>query len=513
MDAGVVRDRGLDRVGVGHDDHQLARMCGDDRLERGDHARLHLGQRLTAGETRARRRALDRLPEIGLGQLRQLAAGPLAVVGFDHAGQRLHGEPVTLGNRRRGLGGALDRAGVDHRDRQAGEPLGESPGLLPALLGEVDPRRAAREHRAGLGGDGMTRQHRGAWRPGAGSPGSESGFGSSVTPPNRTGAPYPRRRDRPARLLVNPGSPRDRPRPGAPRCVGAPGRGAGPARAGPPGRGLGVRGRVAALPRRLGPPRGARPRPGRGLCLLPRRVPPGPRPPAPVGVAGFGLRAVGAPHQPGFPARARRPARAARRPSANTTRNGAATNSSTSWSRPGTTSTTATTWPPERMAETHEAGIDHRHHGPGRPLPRELPVGEGLPGVRPDPGPEQPEGRARDAGDAGAWSWSTATSATCRRSSPRSNGCSPTRSTTSAPSASCTSRSPSPSSRRRSRAWACCACSRRSASSAARKATRCASTRHRRRRCSARSGRRPRPSSRRFIPARPTASPRSSATT
>ena len=48
---GVVRDRGLDRVGVRHDDHHLARVVGDDRFERGDHAGLHLGQRLAARET------------------------------------------------------------------------------------------------------------------------------------------------------------------------------------------------------------------------------------------------------------------------------------------------------------------------------------------------------------------------------------------------------------------------------------------------------------------------------
>ena len=81
--AGVVRDRGLDRVGVRHDDDDLARVVGDDRLERGDHAGLHLGQRLAAGEARARRRALHRLPQVGLGQVGDLAAGPLAVVGLD----------------------------------------------------------------------------------------------------------------------------------------------------------------------------------------------------------------------------------------------------------------------------------------------------------------------------------------------------------------------------------------------------------------------------------------------
>ena len=51
--ARVVRDRGLDRVGVRHDDDHLARVLGHDILERRDHAGLHLGERLAVGEPRA----------------------------------------------------------------------------------------------------------------------------------------------------------------------------------------------------------------------------------------------------------------------------------------------------------------------------------------------------------------------------------------------------------------------------------------------------------------------------
>ena len=196
--------------------------------------------------------------------------------------------------------------------------------------------------------------------------------------------------------------------------------------------------------------------------MLPGRLPPWPRPAAPVGLAGFRVRAVGAPDQPRLPPCARRPARRVRRPSARPTRRPAATSSSTSSSRRGTGSTT-----PTREGQGHEARTDHRHHRPGRPLPRRVPGRQGLPGVRADPGPEQPQGRDRDAARRRRSSWSTATCATSRRSSRWSSACSPTRSTTSAPSASCTCRSRNPSSRRRSPASACCACSRRCASSAA----------------------------------------------
>ena len=158
--------------------------------------------------------------------------------------------------------------------------------------------------------------------------------------------------------------------------------------------------------------------------------------------------------------------------------------------------------------------LHHRHHRPGRPAPRRVPARQGLPGVRPGHGPDQPEGRAGAAtrtralelvdgdlrdllvADRGA-----------------SSRCSPTRSTTSARSASCSSRSSRPSSPRRSPASACCACSRRCASSAAPTTTRSASTRRRRRRCSARCARRRRPSARRSTRARRTAWPRCSATT
>ena len=64
-EAGEVRDRGLDRIGVRHDhDDRLAGMVGDERLDRGDHARLHRDDRLAAGEPDPRRRGLHGLPEL-----------------------------------------------------------------------------------------------------------------------------------------------------------------------------------------------------------------------------------------------------------------------------------------------------------------------------------------------------------------------------------------------------------------------------------------------------------------
>ena len=79
------------------------------------------------GEPRTRRRALHRLPEVRLGEVGELAAGPLAVVGLDHTGQRAHLEPVVRRHGRRGLRRALDRARVDRRDRQPREARRRAP--------------------------------------------------------------------------------------------------------------------------------------------------------------------------------------------------------------------------------------------------------------------------------------------------------------------------------------------------------------------------------------------------
>ena len=87
----------------------------------------------------------------------------------------------------------------------------------------------------------------------------------------------------------------------------------------------------------------------------------------------------------------------------------------------------------------HAARVHHRHHRPGRPAPRRVPARQGLRGVRHGQGPEQPEGDQPSSRRCRSSSWSPATSPTCRRWSPRSSRCSPTRSTTSARSASCLS--------------------------------------------------------------------------
>ena len=140
-----------------------------------------------------------------------------------------------------------------------------------------------------------------------------------------------------------------------------------------------------------------------------------------------------------------------------------------------------------------EASADHRHHRSGRPAPGRVPRRQGLPGVRPRPGPEQPQGPARAGGEprprAGRGRPPGPVVAHRRgRAGAARRGLQPRRDQL---RRSC--RSSSPSSPPTSPASACCACSRRSGSSAAPRTTRSASTRRRRRRCSARCARRRRP--------------------
>ncbi len=142
MHTRVVRDRGLDRVGVRHDDDELPGMVGDDSFERGDHPRLHRCQRLAGRERRPGRGALHDLPEVGLGEIRELLAGPVAVVGLEDAIERAHDEPVMVGDGLRGLRRALDRARVDRFHRQPRETLAQRGGLAAPFLGQVDARGA-----------------------------------------------------------------------------------------------------------------------------------------------------------------------------------------------------------------------------------------------------------------------------------------------------------------------------------------------------------------------------------
>ena len=83
---------------------------------------------------RAKRSAQHLLPSR---DLRDLAARPFAVVGFDHSLERLHVESVVFGDDLRGLGRALDRARVDRGDRQRSESFGRRFGLAATLGQEV----------------------------------------------------------------------------------------------------------------------------------------------------------------------------------------------------------------------------------------------------------------------------------------------------------------------------------------------------------------------------------------
>ena len=167
--AAVVRDRRLDRIGVTHDDDRLVRVPRDDLVERGDRARLHLGDRLAVREAGPRRRDLHDLPLVGLGELGDLAAGPVAVVGFDHAGQRP--APRARGARRSAARSAsCARSGSRTPRRSAASPAvarsprpgrrpsptGRCPGMRPESSGPVCAVTAWRTSTRRVGGFGFS---------------------------------------------------------------------------------------------------------------------------------------------------------------------------------------------------------------------------------------------------------------------------------------------------------------------------------------------------------------------
>ena len=135
-------------------------MVGDDRLERGDHPRLHRRERLAARERRPRRRALHDLPEVGLREVGELPAGPLAVVGLDHAveraARRARGASATASAVCvvRSIGLAYTAATGSAASRSPSAAAWRAP-----LLGQVDARGATRQQRTGLRGDGVAHEH------------------------------------------------------------------------------------------------------------------------------------------------------------------------------------------------------------------------------------------------------------------------------------------------------------------------------------------------------------------
>ena len=114
-------------------------------------ARLHLGERLAAGEPEAAGVALHGAPLGLLVELLQLGARPLAEVGLEQALVAPHPQPERLGDRRRRLLRALERRGVHRGDLalvglQGGDALGDAsrPAAGPSRRGAGPAARPGR---------------------------------------------------------------------------------------------------------------------------------------------------------------------------------------------------------------------------------------------------------------------------------------------------------------------------------------------------------------------------------
>ena len=352
---GVVRDRRLDRIGVAHDHDGLVRVRRRRPPSSAATMRACISRdRLAAREPRARRRDLHDLPLVGLREVGDLAAGPVAVVGFDHARRAAApSRPWCAAMCSRGLRRALDRARVDRGDRQHREALAGGLGLPDALLGEVDAGHAARQQRTGVRGDGVAHEHEPRRRLRAAS----SPFGVVGL----------RRRSRLPIVPVASAAIRTyrRPRERVADTIAAPMTDVGLHRGGPPETVLDPE--PADALRRARAPRSREPIEGRrdavadvvrALAALPRRVGPARRSSAattsrrtrtsgsattaastgcarPAGAASGYVRWEHETNR-GLPARARRPARGAPRRSARPTRRRGAPSSSSSSTRTGT---------------------------------------------------------------------------------------------------------------------------------------------------------------------------------
>ena len=166
---------------------------------------------------------------------------------------------------------------------------------------------------------------------------------------------------------------------------------------------------LAALPRRVGAARAARARRRRGVRVLPRRLPPRPRPAAPVGLARLAATCAGS----------------TRRTAASCARSTACAVAAEAIGEADEAQRCAEfllpagprvgTARPRVASIARETRTDHRHHRPGRPPSLAVPRRQGLPGVRPRARPGEPEDRARAEREPRARARSRATCATSRR--------------------------------------------------------------------------------------------------
>ena len=145
-----LRDRDLDRVGVGDGDDRLTGMARHQRGQRLDHPRLHLEKRLAAGKPEAAGMALYRRPLGLLARAVELEARPLADVALEKTALDAHGELAGRGERRRRLPRALEGRRVDRVDPwQHGQAAGHAFGLTPSLVVEVKAGPSSGLHQQG----------------------------------------------------------------------------------------------------------------------------------------------------------------------------------------------------------------------------------------------------------------------------------------------------------------------------------------------------------------------------
>src|SRR5579872_3545328 len=138
--------RGADHVAVADDRDRVVGMSRVQVHQRLDDAALHLAHRLAAGDGGQTARRAPQFPaRVGTDRV-EGRAGPLAVIELGQIVAELDREAKPLGQNLGTLAGALQRTGIDRRDRLAGKALGDGGDLGAAALGQRDPRHSPDQH-------------------------------------------------------------------------------------------------------------------------------------------------------------------------------------------------------------------------------------------------------------------------------------------------------------------------------------------------------------------------------
>ena len=154
----VVREGQPDRIAVAHHGGDLPRVPIREMLQRVDLTALRLDERFPVRETNRRGRAIHSLPQLRPPDRGEGPPREVPVVDLNDIVEPSHFEPARIRDDLGSVEAALERRGVQRRERQLREALGDALRLQPPLLGEADALRATVETLPGRVGDSVSHE-------------------------------------------------------------------------------------------------------------------------------------------------------------------------------------------------------------------------------------------------------------------------------------------------------------------------------------------------------------------